>query len=215
MEINQDGILKQAFKFPFFSGSNFYFSDIAKISNNRTLVLFYRNNNYYDSTISCAIIADTMGATLNYKEYGGTVYTFLNRVLLPEPGKIMFVGTSDYLFNYWENVVAIKTDSSLYAPPISVKNITQLVPDKLYLNQNYPNPFNNSTQITFGIIKKGIYKLTVYDVTGRLVDELFNQNLEPGEYKTDFNAEKLSSGIYFYRLESDKAIITKKFVLLK
>ncbi len=192
-----------------------YFADIKGISRDRVVVINHRHKDNYDSTLTNAFIANYKGNIKSFVEYAGASFTYLTYINIPDTNTIMFVGTSNHLNIYMEYPYVVKTDTTLYVPPISVRNITQLVPDKFYLNQNYPNPFNNSTQITFGIKKKGIYKLAVYDVTGKLIDELFNQNLESGEYKTDFNAEKLSSGIYFYRLESNKAIITKKLVLLK
>ena len=217
MKIDKSGNSKFRLKYDFSQQYSYYLMDMKVMSMNRILILYQKYNHpNQDSLFSGAFITDTLGNIQAINEYmTKTSYTSLYNIIdNPSPTSILFTGTTDYNSVY-ERVLVVKTDSTLYAPPVSVNNISQTVPEKFYLNQNYPNPFNNSTQITFGIRKKGIYKLTVYDVTGKIVDELFNQSLEPGEYKTDFNAEKLSSGIYFYRLESDKAIITKKFVLLK
>ncbi len=214
-KINESGEIIFIRRYPFFTGFNFYSSDISKLSENRILTLYYRTRFSNDTLVSGAFITDTTGLILTNNEYANTDYSLLRKITYINPGNIFFTGSSNHITSYIENLFVVKTDSTLYAPPVSVKNISRIIPGYFYLGQNYPNPFNNSTQITFGIKKKGIYKLTVYDVTGKLVDEFFNQNLEPGEYKTDFNAEKLSSGIYFYRLESGSTIITKKFVLLK
>ncbi|MGV8017580.1 MAG: T9SS type A sorting domain-containing protein [Ignavibacteria bacterium] len=217
IKLDKNGNIKYRLPFEMSSNYSYYFSDFKILSRNRIITLYNKTNPpYEDSVFSGAFISDTLGNIISSNEYmKNTDFTALNKIVdNPNPTNILFTGTTDYNSVY-ERVLVVKTDSTLYAPPVSVNNISQTVPDKFYLNQNYPNPFNNSTQITFGIKKKGIYKLAVYDVTGKLVDKLFNQSLEPGEYKMDFNAEKLSSGIYFYRLESDKAIITKKFVLLK
>ncbi len=91
------------------------------------------------------------------------------------------------------------------------------------LYQNYPNPFNPITTIEYLIPKVktqnfelGQYvKLKIYDVLGRELMTLVNQNQKPGNYKIHFNASQLPSGVYFYRLTIGKISITKKMVLLK
>jgi hypothetical protein len=97
-----------------------------------------------------------------------------------------------------------------------------LIPDKIYLSQNYPNPFNPKTIIGFQIDKSGFTNLTVYDILGKSVVTLVNEDLTPGNYKAEFDGTGLASGLYFYRLEVRQAgsvtgdfIETKKFVLLK
>ena len=94
------------------------------------------------------------------------------------------------------------------------------VPNKFLLYQNYPNPFNNQTTIEFDIKENNIYSLEIYDLLGRKREELFNENLNNGNYKITYNASKLASGVYFYRLapmglSSEKVSITNKFLLIK
>jgi len=89
------------------------------------------------------------------------------------------------------------------------------IPDKYVLYQNYPNPFNSQTNIEFDIIESGIYKLEVFDILGRKIEELFNKNINPGSYRIKYDAEKLNSGTYFYRLQSEKMSRTKSFILIK
>jgi photosystem II stability/assembly factor-like uncharacterized protein len=88
-------------------------------------------------------------------------------------------------------------------------------PSEFKLEQNYPNPFNPSTMIGFSIPFKSLTTLKIYDVTGREVALLINEILEPGNYSVPFLAENLSTGIYLYRLYSEKAVITKKMILQK
>ncbi len=97
-------------------------------------------------------------------------------------------------------------------------NITQTgsaVPSKYSLKQNYPNPFNPVTNISFDLPNSGMVKLTVFDIMGREITTLVNENLNAGTYNYQFNASKLSSGIYFYRLFSNNFVDTKKMTLLK
>lgn len=83
------------------------------------------------------------------------------------------------------------------------------------LIQNYPNPFNIQTTIKFVINKKDTYKFEIFDILGKKIDELFNKELRDGSYKIKYIADKLTSGIYFYKLSSEKMYYTKKFLLIK
>jgi hypothetical protein len=90
-----------------------------------------------------------------------------------------------------------------------------LAPTTYTLNQNYPNPFNPSTKISFFIEKSGLTTLTVYNVLGQKVATLLSRDLPYGQYSVDFNAEGLSSGVYFYKLESGDLTSIKKMMFLK
>jgi hypothetical protein len=83
------------------------------------------------------------------------------------------------------------------------------------LMQNYPNPFNPSTIIQFTIPHSQLTILQVFDVLGREVATLVNENLNAGSYETTFDASGLASGIYFYRLTSDAQSLTKKLTLIR
>jgi hypothetical protein len=109
---------------------------------------------------------------------------------------------------YWT-----KTDP---APCITyISNENNEVPDNYFLSQNFPNPFNPSTSIKFGITKSSFVKLSVYDLLGRELSVLVNEQKTPGNYIVDFNASELTSGIYYYRIETENFTATKKMVLLK
>lgn len=89
------------------------------------------------------------------------------------------------------------------------------LPTEFKLFENYPNPFNPSTIISFQIPKAAYVKLEVYDVNGRVIRTLISSNLNPGVYNFEFSSEGLSSGIYFYRLQSDSFTGQKKMILVK
>lgn len=89
------------------------------------------------------------------------------------------------------------------------------IPDDFTLSQNYPNPFNPITNINFDIINQGLVTLKVYDILGREIAQLVNENLNPGSYNILWNAGNFSSGIYFYTLTSGDFIDTKKLVLVR
>lgn len=89
------------------------------------------------------------------------------------------------------------------------------IPNQFSLSQNYPNPFNPTTNIEFRIAKYGFVTLKVYDVLGRGVATLVNEEKPAGTYKISFDASEFASGVYFYRLRAGDFIETKKFVLLR
>ena len=89
-----------------------------------------------------------------------------------------------------------------------------VLPERYEL-RNYPNPFNPSTKIEFSIQETGKVNLSVFDALGREISVLVNEEKSAGKYVVDFNAVKLSSGIYFYRLKTAGKILTEKMILAK
>ncbi|HMN18866.1 MAG TPA: T9SS type A sorting domain-containing protein [Ignavibacteriaceae bacterium] len=98
----------------------------------------------------------------------------------------------------------------------------ELPPMAFELYQNYPNPFNPTTKIKFTIPSRTEYysvpqivTLKVYDVLGNEVATLVNEEKAAGSYEVEFNAARLSSGIYFYKLQAENFVETKKMLLVK
>lgn len=98
---------------------------------------------------------------------------------------------------------------------VSVTQISTTVPSSINLYQNYPNPFNPATTINFDIPKQSFVSLKVYDMTGKEVQNLFRGIKSAGTYQVKFNGINLNSGVYFYKLITDDATITKSMVLVK
>lgn len=98
---------------------------------------------------------------------------------------------------------------------IGIPNIGSETPVNYSLYQNYPNPFNPNTKITFDLPKGEYTSLKVFDILGREVSVLVNEFKQQGRYSINFNASELSSGIYFYSLQSGNFTITKKMILSK
>lgn len=88
-------------------------------------------------------------------------------------------------------------------------------PSSYTLTQNYPNPFNPSTFITYEIPKSGMVTLVVFDILGRQVAQLVNENQNPGRYSVSFSAANLPSGIYIYQIRANEFQMSKKMTLLK
>jgi hypothetical protein len=101
------------------------------------------------------------------------------------------------------------------SPVINVGNNNGITPTKYSLSQNYPNPFNPVTRINFEIPKQGFVNVKIFDVLGREIRTLVNEVKAPGIYAVDFNASELSSGVYFYRLESNGFTDIKRMMLIK
>lgn len=89
------------------------------------------------------------------------------------------------------------------------------IPASYKLNQNYPNPFNPVTKISFALPKQGFVTLKVYDILGKEVATLVNEVKNQGSYSVDFNASNFSSGVYFYKLETNGFSDIKKMMLIK
>lgn len=90
-----------------------------------------------------------------------------------------------------------------------------LIPMEVTLSQNYPNPFNPSTSISFGIPENTHVNLKVFDVHGRLVSEMVNEDKQAGSYSVSFDASKLPSGVYLYRLEAGGQVRINTMTLMK
>jgi hypothetical protein len=96
----------------------------------------------------------------------------------------------------------------------SVEDLSSATPQEFHLDQNYPNPFNPSTNINYSIPQSGLVSLKVYDVLGKEVATLVNEEKTAGSYEVEFNALQLSSGIYFYKLQAGSFVETKKMILI-
>jgi len=183
---------------------------------------------YYDSRNS--VLTNTIEAWLARSTDGGQ--TFINEKLSSTP----FTATSpnsdvrfgDYInMDYSGNRIAtVWTDQragginqEIYTAVVDLSTgitpISTNTPDNYSLSQNYPNPFNPSTKIKFDIKKSGFVRMEVYDLKGAIVSELVNDNYSAGSYEVNFDASKLSSGIYFYKIQTGDFTGIKKMMLVK
>lgn len=108
--------------------------------------------------------------------------------------------------------VILKTTSGIIS---GIKVIPAVAPASHMLYQNYPNPFNPCTKIRFQLSEAGNVIIKVFDITGRELSTLINDRLQPGTYETTFDGSKLSSGIYFYSINTGVFSQTKKMVLIR
>ena len=99
--------------------------------------------------------------------------------------------------------------------PLTPVSQAPATPNDFDLSQNYPNPFNPTTTIKFRVASFGFVSLKVYDVLGREVATLVNERMNGGSYVVTFDASKLPSGVYFYRLIAGNNTAIMKMVLIK
>ena len=98
---------------------------------------------------------------------------------------------------------------------VGISQVSSMVPGEYKLEQNYPNPFNPTTKIRFDVPKNGLTKIAIYDMLGREVKTLLNENVQAGSYEVEWNAMNYSSGVYFYKMTSGGFTSVKKMMLVK
>ncbi|MCP4631823.1 MAG: T9SS type A sorting domain-containing protein, partial [candidate division Zixibacteria bacterium] len=89
------------------------------------------------------------------------------------------------------------------------------IPNEFILRQNRPNPFNATTAINFSLSQSSEIRLDIYNIRGQKVESLISGHYSEGEYSVDWDASDYSSGVYFYKLSTDKNAFTKRMTLLK
>lgn len=124
-----------------------------------------------------------------------------------------------------DTLIGSTRNFGIYRRPLSemvtdIKSSQNKLPTGYALQQNYPNPFNPITKIRYSVPSVRTHgnasvHLDVYDILGRKIATLVNKKQPPGNYSVEFNAEKLASGIYFYKMQVGNFVETKKLVLLK
>ena len=92
---------------------------------------------------------------------------------------------------------------------------TTNIPTEISLSPAYPNPFNPSTNLSYNVPQDTHIKLSVYDINGRLVENLVNSYQDAGSYNTVWNASAVSSGVYFVTLTTSSEMLTQKIMLIK
>ena len=128
---------------------------------------------------------------------------------------LLFVFNSDSTVNYRGiqiDKIKIHKASTVY---LDAENNNYNIPNKFILQQNYPNPFNPSTQINYTVPISTELSISIFDIKGNKIHTLVDKKHNKGEYSIVFDASFYSSGIYFYKLKTDKIVINKKLMLIK
>ena len=169
---------------------------------------------YINSTMQIMLSTSTGMYFTSVLNGGSTVWT---QQAVSTIGNVVCVQTD---FRPADNTLVVATHGrgsfqTVITEPISVGQISSEVPSSYSLKQNYPNPFNPTTNIKFDVAKTGDVKIVVFDVMGREVQTLVNQSLTPGTYEVKFNGVNITSGVYFYRLQSGNFTETKRMLMIK
>ncbi len=157
---------------------------------------------------------NSSGAQQWIQSYNGTGNEFDsgNALTVDNQGNVYVTGGSDNPNN--TDFYTIK-----YSSTIGIQPISNVIPKTFSLEQNYPNPFNPATTIRFSIPVGDAYmrpvQMKIFDVLGREIATLVNEKLQPGTYEVDFEGTNYPSGIYIYKLVTEKFSETKKMILLK
>jgi len=180
---------------------------------------------YNPSEIKSIIPQTISGFEVNYNELSdglirGLIFSFQGHAL-PENLPFEFVnaegfeGTSTIEFKDFilagEKGNSVENETQTY--DINFSNA--VLPVKTGLSDSYPNPFNPTTSINYGLSNDGYVEIMVYDASGRLVDELVNQNQTAGYHSITWNASNQASGMYFAKMIAGDIVQTQKLILLK
>jgi photosystem II stability/assembly factor-like uncharacterized protein len=164
-------------------------------------------NNIYVATQSGDVYVSTDFGQTWGMESDNLIFNDVTSLALSEQN--IFIGTSSC--GIWKRPIA-----DLLSKITSVElNYSGIIPTEFRLSQNYPNPFNPTTKIQFNISKDCHVLLAIYNTLGQEIEILVNQELSAASYTIDYNASRLPSGIYFYKIQSGVYSSTKKMMLVK
>lgn len=203
----------------FLSSKNFQYSgrteglrDFQVINDSKFIMCGFSNPDS-DTAFGKILIADSAGSILNSRLVP-CIYDFDFRALqITQGGDILFTGYRTIPIHEDDDMIIMRTNQNLEGPSVGINN-NSIVTNSFQLFQNYPNPFNPSTIIQFNIPENGIVNLKVYNSAGKEVytsKKYFNTGTNQFEY----SAENLSSGVYFYSLQFQEMIQTRKMIFVK
>jgi hypothetical protein len=179
---------------------------------------------YFDSLSALDLVrirkVDTNGVEIWKKKYGfkDHSHSALDIKLTSDSGFVVSGRTSTFSQG---DIYLLKTDKNGdLLSPIGIEPISNEIPLAFHLYQNYPNPFNPATKIKFDIPVVSYVEISIYDVNGKFIQSLLENELAAGKYIVNFSSNGHSSGIYFYRLiaansSNKKHIQSRKLILLK
>ncbi len=213
IRVNQD---------PLNNGKIQYFPNLDVDEYGNLNILFYDDRNTTSDSSSVFLTRSTDGGN-SWSEF-----EIANTTFKPKPiaggssnyqgDHISLISNSSQLNAFWMadytgiyQVWSVVIDMNV----LDVENQNNDKPNSFILSQNFPNPFNPSTSIQYAISSTQFVSMIVYDVLGKEVATLVNEEKSAGKYEVEFNASSLVSGIYFYQLKAGDFVDTRKMILLK
>lgn len=161
------------------------------------------------------IKTNSSGDSLWTKTYGGTGDDRANSVQQTSDGGYILAGSTDSKGAGGTDVYLIKTNEFGIVTDID-ESVPHVNPTSFHMAQNYPNPFNPKTVISYQLPVSSEVELSIFNILGQKVTTLFSGKQVTGTYEVEWDARGFASGVYLYRLETDKGFVqTKKLILLK
>nr|HMT12871.1 T9SS type A sorting domain-containing protein [Ignavibacteria bacterium] len=146
----------------------------------------------------------------------GSVYGFQTSPVNVNLNSIFFYLDDNTGYCAGNSGTILKTTNGGGAIITAIPEVSQNVPGGFTLEQNYPNPFNPTTKIKFSVPQNGGYiNITVFDITGTKIQQLYGGVLSAGKYETEFDADNRAAGVYFLRLQTGTTSLTRKMLLVK
>ncbi len=195
-----------------------------------------KDSSFWEICRDLGTCGNARGVANTYYDY--TYYTYLNKPLETKHFQDVLLDATDTIWTpcegreYWlSKAIGITrifyfnvgdfwltgaiVNGQQFGTLVSIDDQSDVLPDELELLQNYPNPFNPTTNIQYAIGMRQFMTLKVYDVLGKEIATLINEEKSAGNYEVSFNASNLASGIYYYQLRAGEFVETKKMILLK
>ncbi|MGB2869817.1 MAG: T9SS type A sorting domain-containing protein [Bacteroidota bacterium] len=158
-----------------------------------------------DEVMARVVLVAVNGGSVSASDWPANVIS-----LMPKTGNVFrIISTKPH-----SRLDAYMFDTAPYKATTGANSVQEIV-YSFHLSQNYPNPFNPTTRIEYSVAHRGRVTLKIIDILGREVAVLVNEEKSAGRYSVAWNASKIASGVYFYRLESGGFVETKKLVFLK
>jgi hypothetical protein len=213
VRVNQD---------PINNGRNQFFPMIRVDENGGVNIIYYDSRTVQDSVDLYLSRSDDGGSTWNdyrvsetrfrpapVSGAGGGGNMGDNIGLTSGNGKLypVWMSNTTGIFQTWSAIIDYTT--------IGIEQIGNTIPKEYSLKQNYPNPFNPVTTIEFNVPESDFITLKVYDITGKLISTLAEQNVKAGSYNAKWDASNYPSGIYIYSLQSSRFTESRKMILVK
>ncbi len=191
---------------------------------------FYKNitttGNYITLKLKgCTLNRSAVGARIKLRDGATTMIREVNggsgsQSMLWQHFGLGAITNIDSILVYWttgnvSRLSNIQANQTLLVDECVIGIINNQLPAVYELKQNYPNPFNPVTQIEYSIVKSANVKMSIFDVTGKLIKILVNENQGFGTYKVDFDGKDLASGLYICKIETEEFTALIKMMLLK
>ena len=198
------------------TGWRIFNNNLFYLKDNKLVRETYNNDSV--SFVNKQIVTDTIGKNYNFSYDNRFFAQIINDSLL-----VYSLSRSKLVNSYALNFIQYKWNPFIDSPYVylhQIKTVTdvndsQKLPDRFVLYQNYPNPFNPSTTIQYELPQNSQVEIQVYDLLGREITTIVNNEQNAGRHKIEFSGGKLNSGIYFYRLKANNYLEVKKMLLVK